>query len=157
MTNALPTAACAALMLALGTAVAAPANPAADPVAMRQLINAVSLDLMSETTVDACVDMVAAAPQLRAAWAAWRERHQLAPLRMVMTELKRRQDSSLPSWDAMTGPMRERVLRDPAPYKVCAARGAGSALPTRPTAARGSSLRGRLPCGSRSARPWLRR
>lgn len=100
---------------------AAPLTP--DPAAVSQLVNAVSLDVMSEASVDACNDIGAAsAAQVRAAWTAWRERHQLPPLRMVVTNVKVQRGSRplTPDWEQITGPMRERVLNDPAPDKVCA-------------------------------------
>jgi hypothetical protein len=107
-----------------GLALCAPAraqNPATDSAAMRQLIDAVSLDVMSEASVEACEDMGApSAPQVRTAWVAWRERHQIAPLRMVLADLKRRQGST-PSWTQFTEPLRQRVLSDTAPDRACAA------------------------------------
>jgi hypothetical protein len=113
-----------ALQTALGSGMArATADPrllAGDPAALQQLIQAVSLDVMSEAALDACEDAGAAsAPQMRAAWVAWRERHQLAPLRVVVGDLKRRQRQTK-SWEPLTAPMRERVLAAPAPEPVCA-------------------------------------
>ncbi|MFG6433934.1 hypothetical protein, partial [Roseateles sp. LYH14W] len=68
-----------------------------------------------------CDDVGAAAtPQMRAAWVAWRERHQVAPLRMVVAALQRRQDSSAPSWTIITEPLRQRVLGEAAPDAICA-------------------------------------
>ncbi|RTL36331.1 MAG: hypothetical protein EKK53_23220 [Burkholderiales bacterium] len=93
-----------------------------DRAAMEQLISAVSLDVMTEASVDACSDMGApSAAAARAAWVAWRERHQIAPLRMVLISMKQRNGSSLPPWERLTEPMRQRVLNEPVPDKVCAA------------------------------------
>ncbi len=116
----------AALTAAVGLRAAAagappPTDLAANAAALTELVNAVSLDVMSEATVEACDDVGAAStPQMRAAWVAWRDKHQIAPLRMVVTDLKRRQGSSVPPWTTITEPMRQRVLGDPAPDKVCA-------------------------------------
>ncbi|HEY8881036.1 MAG TPA: hypothetical protein VIN03_25920 [Roseateles sp.] len=104
-------------------ALAAPQGPdlTATTAALTELVNAVSLDVMSEATVEACADVGApSAPAMRTAWVAWREKHQLAPLRLVVADMKRRQGSSAPSWKTITEPMRQRVLADPAPEKVCA-------------------------------------
>ncbi|MFG6431874.1 hypothetical protein [Roseateles sp. LYH14W] len=106
--------------LVLGHAAGA-ANLAADPAAVKQLVDAVSLDVMSEAALQACDDVGAAAtPQMRAAWVAWRERHQVAPLRMVVAALQRRQGSSAPSWTIITEPLRQRVLGEAAPDAICA-------------------------------------
>lgn len=116
-------AACAAVLLAghFGAGAASP-GLAADPAAVSELISAVSLDVMSEASVEACSDMgVPAAAQLRDAWVAWRERHQLAPLRVVVTDVMRRKGSSAPSWDRLTEPLRQRVLTDARPEATCAA------------------------------------
>jgi hypothetical protein len=113
----------ALLSLALSTGIvwAAP-NPATDPAAVGQLISAVSLDVMSEASLNACGDVGAASlPQMRAAWVAWRDKHGLAPLRMVVTHLMGRNPSSFPKWEAVTEPLRQKVLADPAPDKACAA------------------------------------
>jgi hypothetical protein len=112
------------LMLAASPAVAAPGASAllTDPAAMEQLIKAVSLDVMTEASVQACDDIGAAsATQARTAWVAWRERHQVAPLRMVLISMKQRDGSRIPPWSRLTEPMRQRVLGEPAPDKVCAA------------------------------------
>lgn len=94
----------------------------ANQAAMEQLISAVSLDVMTEAAVDACSDMGApSAATARAAWVAWRERHQIAPLRMVLISMKQRNGSSLPPWERLTEPMRQRVLNEAVPDKVCAA------------------------------------
>lgn len=108
-----------------GTSLAAAAPPGADlaanVAALTELVNAVSLDVMSEAALQACDDVGAAStPHMRTAWVAWREQQQIAPLRMVVMELKRRQGSSVPPWKTITEPMRQRVLADPAPDKVCA-------------------------------------
>lgn len=93
-----------------------------DRAAMEQLISAVSLDVMTEASVQACSDMGApSAPQARAAWVAWRERHQVAPLRMVLISMKQRNSSSIPPWERITEPMRQRVLAEPVPDTLCAA------------------------------------
>lgn len=93
-----------------------------DRAAMEQLIGAVSLDVMTEASVDACSDMGApSAMTARAAWAAWRERHQIALLRMVLISMKQRNGSSVPPWERLTGPMRQRVLGEPVPERLCAA------------------------------------
>ena len=114
-------------LLTVATAVtAAPGAPdlAADRAAVAQLIGAVSLDMMTEASLDACEDVGAAStPQSRAAWVAWRERHQLAALRSVVLSVKRGNRSAFPPWDTLTDPMRERVLGDAAPDKICAGLG----------------------------------
>lgn len=111
----------AAAALALGTGLASATGLAGDPAALRQLIEAVSLDVMSEASLGACEDAGAAShPQMRAAWVAWRERHQLAPLRMVAADLMRQQGSRAPAWSTLTEPMRQRVLAAAAPDAVCA-------------------------------------
>jgi hypothetical protein len=108
------------LALAAGPAMAA--DLATDPAAVAQLVGAVSLDVMSEASLQACSDMgVPAAAQMREAWVAWREQHQLASLRMVVSDLMRRRGSSAPSWDRLTAPLRQRVLADPRPEATCAA------------------------------------
>ncbi|MDR7333413.1 hypothetical protein [Roseateles asaccharophilus] len=78
---------------------------------------------MTEASIEACEDAGApSTPQARAAWVAWRERHQLAALRSVVLSVKRRR-SSIPSWDTITDPMRDRILAEAAPDKVCAGLG----------------------------------
>ena len=109
-----------ALSLALSAGLAS-AAPAPDAAALKQLIDAVSLDVMSEASLDACADVGAgSAEAMRSAWAAWRERHQLAPLRMVVMDLTRRQGSKAPPWSTITEPMRQRVLADATPDATCA-------------------------------------
>ncbi len=109
-----------ALLLA-GNAHAAAPSLAADPVALKQLVDAVSLDVMTEASLDACDDAGAAStPQMRAAWVAWRERHQLAALRLVVAELRRKQSHSALPWTTITDPMRQRVLGEAKPDAVCA-------------------------------------
>jgi len=104
----------------LGGAAAAQV-PGLDKASLTQLVDAVSLDVMSEASLQACDDVGAPAfEQMRAAWTAWREKHQLAPLRLVVMDLKRRQRNDA-SWDDITEPMRQRVLADPAPDQACAA------------------------------------
>ena len=115
--------AAAAGLLAGGVAAAAPAptSLAGDPAALKQLVDAVSLDVMSEATLEACEDVGAPAfESMREAWTAWREKHELAPLRMIVMSLKRISRRQV-SWDEITDPMRERVLNDPAPDAACAA------------------------------------
>ncbi len=108
-------------MLLAGAAVADERSLAADPAAVGQLVEAVSLDVMSEATLGACEDMGAASgARMREAWVAWRERHQLAPLRMVVARMQER-SSSIPSFTRLIEPMRQRVLDDPAPEQACAA------------------------------------
>ena len=86
---------------------------------MQQLIGAVSLDVMTEASVDACADMGApSADAAHAAWIAWRERHQIAPLRSVLAASKRRQGSEAPAWKQITEPMRRRVLGEADPERV---------------------------------------
>lgn len=115
---ALMAAACSA---GLALAATSQTDLAANAAALTELVNAVSLDVMSEAALEACDDVGApSTPQMRAAWVAWRDKHQLAPLRMVVMELKRRQGSSVPPWTTITEPMRRRVLGDPAPDRVCA-------------------------------------
>ena len=112
-----------AAMLMTGFAEAAPDARAlaSDPAAVQQLVQAVSLDVMSEATLGACEDMgVASAGPMRDAWVAWRERHQIAPMRMVVARMQQR-SSSIPSFTRLTEPMRQRVLDDPSPEQACAA------------------------------------
>jgi hypothetical protein len=97
-------------------AATAATDPSTDPAAIAQLVGAVSLDVMSEASLQACTDMgVPAAAEMRDAWVAWREQHQLAPLRMVVSDLMRRRGSSAPSWERLTQPLRQRVLAEPKP------------------------------------------
>lgn len=113
----------ACLALAVQPALAAAPAPGLvnDPAAVGELISAVSLDVMSEAALEACTEMgVPTADAMRNAWVAWRERHQLAPLRVIVMELMRRRGSDAPSWTRLTDPMRERVLGDPRPEAVCA-------------------------------------
>lgn len=113
----------AAGLLASGAAGAgaAPASLAGDPAALKQLVDAVSLDIMSEATLEACEDIGAPAfESMRDAWAAWREQHQLAALRTIVMSLTQVSRRSI-SWGDITDPMRERVLNDPAPGAACAA------------------------------------
>lgn len=111
--------------VAVQPALAAPAAGGGlvdDPAAVGELISAVSLDVMSEAALEACTEVgVPTADAMRNAWVAWRERHQLAPLRVVVMELMRRRGSDAPSWKRLTDPMRERVLNDAKPEAVCAA------------------------------------
>jgi hypothetical protein len=110
------------VLVAAQAAVPAAGPLVADRAAMEQLISAVSLDVMTEASVEACSDIGApSAAQARAAWTAWRERHQVAPLRMVLISLKQRDSSSVPPWGRLTEPMRRRVLAEAQPDKVCAA------------------------------------
>lgn len=91
-----------------------------DPAAMRQLIEAVTLDVASEASLTACQDMgVPSADAMRDAWVAWRSRHQIAPLRVVVERLMQRRSSD-PPWTTVVEPMRRRVLEAPAPEQVCA-------------------------------------
>ncbi|MBI3347909.1 MAG: hypothetical protein HY020_11965 [Burkholderiales bacterium] len=116
-----------ALVLRAGLAGALPpATPSllTDTAVMGQLVGAVSLDVMTEASLDACSDIGApSAAQARAAWVAWRERHQVAPLRMVLISLKQRNGSSMPPWSTLTEPMRQRVLTDATPDRICAGLG----------------------------------
>jgi hypothetical protein len=92
-----------------------------DPAAMHQLVEAVSLDVMSEASLNACEDMgVASAAPMRDAWVAWRERHQLAPLRMMVARMQER-SSDVPSFTRIIEPIRQRVLGDPNLEQACAA------------------------------------
>jgi len=113
-----------AAALVTGTAGAAPAPAlATDPAALRQLVDAVSLDVMAEATLGACGD--AGAPSfvpLRSAWVAWREKHQLPQLKSVLVSVNRRANhGKVPAWEEIAGPMRARVLDDPKPEQACAA------------------------------------
>lgn len=102
-------------------AAAATPDPSTDPAAIAQLVNAVGLDVMSEASLQACTELgVPTAERMRDAWVAWREQHQIAPLRMVMADLMRRRGSSAPSWERLTAPLRERLLADPKPEAACA-------------------------------------
>jgi hypothetical protein len=115
-----------AFMLCLSAlhAAAAPAEPAAlagSRDALLQLVNAVSLDVMSEASLEACEDVGAPAFEtMRSAWVAWREKHQLAGLRMVVMGMKQAGGKER-SWSELTEPLRERILQDPAPDAACAA------------------------------------
>lgn len=109
----------------------APGGLAADPDAVGELISAVSLDVMSEAALEACRDMgVPTADAMREAWVAWREQHQLAPLRVIVSDVQRRRGSEAPSWSRLTEPMRQRVLSDPKPDAGCAALAADWRGPT---------------------------
>lgn len=114
----------ACLALAAQPALAAAPAPLGlvnDPAAVGELIGAVSLDVMSEAALEACTEMgVPTAEAMRNAWVAWREQHQLSPLRVVVMEVMHRRGSEAPSWKRLTDPMRERVLGDPKPEGVCA-------------------------------------
>lgn len=117
---------CLAVILLGVAGVPVPAAPppslATDRAAIGELISAVSLDVMSEATLQACTDMgVASADRLREAWVAWRQRHQIAPLRQVVQGLRERGSSKLPPWSDLTGPLRERVLADPRVEATCSA------------------------------------
>lgn len=121
-----PTLAACSLALAAGLCAAAPpASPPplpVDPVALNHLVSAVSLDVMSEASVDACEDVGASAFEaLRAAWATWRERHQLAPMRQAIKAVNKRTRRKESSWDEIIDPIRQRVLDEPAPDAACAA------------------------------------
>lgn len=112
----------ASLLLA-GTAHAAPdVRPlAADPAAMRQLVEAVSMDVAAEAALGACQDLGApSVDAMRETWVAWRTKHQIAPMRVVLTRMMQRR-SSEPPWDKLIEPVRERLLNDPAPDPACAA------------------------------------
>jgi hypothetical protein len=110
--------------LAVPVSHAAPADPrvlSGDPAALEQLVGAVSLDVMSEASLEACEQVGAPSfDALRDAWVAWRERHGLAALRQVVASLKRQARKDTP-WATLTDPLRARVLADPAPDQVCAA------------------------------------
>lgn len=110
--------------LAVPVSHAAPADPrvlAGDPAALEQLVGAVSLDVMSEASLEACEQVGAPSfDALREAWVAWRERHGLAALRQVVASLKRQARKDTP-WATLTDPLRARVLADPAPEQACAA------------------------------------
>lgn len=113
----------AALTAAMACATPAAAAPilASDPAAVQQLVGAVSLDVMAEASLTACDDIGApSTPQLRAAWVAWRERHQLGSLRVVVQGVRRRQGSKAPPWSLLTDPMRQRVLSNADPEAICA-------------------------------------
>lgn len=98
-----------------------PGNAAADPAAMNQLVEAVSLDVMAEAALQACDDLGAAAtPRLREVWIAWRGRHQLPPMRVVLTRMLLRKSSDAP-WDRVADPMRQRLLSAPEPERACEA------------------------------------
>jgi hypothetical protein len=115
----------AGLLVAVHQVACAAPNPQAlltDRAAMEQLISAVSLDVMTEASVNACSDLGApSAAAARAAWVSWRERHQVAPLRMVLISMRQRNASSMPPWERMTEPMRDRLLGEPVPERLCAA------------------------------------
>ncbi|MCE4555470.1 hypothetical protein [Pelomonas cellulosilytica] len=116
----------ALLWAALATAAQAAPSPeaqrlATDRAAVQQLVGAVSLDVMTEASVDACEDIGApSAPVAQAAWVTWRERHQLAPMRSVLDSSKRRQGGDALSWGRLIEPMRQRVLGEANPEPICA-------------------------------------
>ncbi|WP_067064801.1 hypothetical protein [Roseateles chitosanitabidus] len=96
-------------------------NPAADPAAMNQLVEAVSLDVVSEAALGACDDLGASsAARLREAWVAWRTRHQIAPMRVVLTRAMQRRSGD-PPWDRIATPTRQKLLDAPDPERACAA------------------------------------
>jgi hypothetical protein len=106
-----------------GGAIAAPeaASLATDPVAMAQLVEAVTLDVISELSVSACEDIGApSAAQMRDAWVPWRTRYQLPPLRVVVTRVMERKSSD-PPWDKLVEPVRKRVLTNATPDQACLA------------------------------------
>lgn len=93
---------------------------ATDPAAMKQLVEAVSLDVMSEAALETCRDLgVASAAQMRDGWVAWRGRQQIAPMRVVLTRMMQR-NSSAPPWEAITASTRQRLLKEPSPDQACA-------------------------------------
>ncbi|MDH0864527.1 hypothetical protein [Mitsuaria sp. GD03876] len=93
---------------------------ATDPAAMKQLVEAVSLDVMSEAALGTCQDLgVGAAAQMREGWVAWRGRHQIAPLRVVLTRVMQRRSSD-PPWETITESTRKRLLSEPSPEQACA-------------------------------------
>ena len=109
--------AAAALLLLMGQAGAATAPP--DAAAIGQLVEAATLDAMTEASVRGCVEMgVAQAPALQTAFADWRSRHQLPLLRSVVLNLAARQHRD-PPWKAMSEAMKQRVLDEPQPEKAC--------------------------------------
>ncbi|MCE4555471.1 hypothetical protein [Pelomonas cellulosilytica] len=115
---------CLAGFSAVLSATAALAAPAVDPQAVQQLVSAVGLDMMSEASVEACDDIGApSAPAMRAAWVAWRTKHDIAPLRQVLTRLRGAAHNrpGLAPWEQLTDPIRERVLQDSQPEAACAA------------------------------------
>ncbi|MBB3284945.1 hypothetical protein [Mitsuaria sp. BK037] len=104
-------------------AIAAPdsAALATDPAAMTQLVEAVTLDVISELSVSACEDVGApSAPQMRDAWVGWRTRYQLPPLRVIVTRVMTRKSSD-PPWDKLVDPVRKRVLTNATPDQACVA------------------------------------
>lgn len=112
--------ACGALVTCAALAATGAPSLASDPAALKELVDATLLDVMSEAAVDACEDIGApSAPQLRETWVAWRGRHQLAPLRQVVAGLQRRR-SDTKSLESITGPMRRQVLEAAAPDPICA-------------------------------------
>lgn len=98
-----------------------PRTLAGDPAALTQLMQAVSLDVMTEVSLGACDDVGApSTAAMRVAWVAWREKHQLAPLRTVIERLRDKQGTKAVPWSRLTESLRERVLKDAAPEQVCA-------------------------------------
>ena len=109
--------AAAALLLLAGQAGAASAPP--DAAAIGQLVEAATLDAMTEASVRGCVEMgVPQGPALQTAFADWRSRHQLPLLRSVVLNLAARQHRD-PPWKAMSEAMKQRVLDEPQPEKAC--------------------------------------
>lgn len=111
----------AALLAGSAWAANDPRILAGDPAALTQLVQAVSLDVMSEASLKACDEVGApSTTAMRAAWVAWRERHQLATMRTVVERLRDKQGSQALPWAKLADPLRERVLKDAAPEQVCA-------------------------------------
>jgi len=102
---------------------------ATDPAAMRQLVEAVTLDVMSEASVEACLELGApTAVAARDAWSAWRVRQDLPTMRVLLTRVMQR-NSSDPPWEKIADPLRRKLLADPNAAQSCAelARGFPSA------------------------------
>lgn len=104
-------------VVAAGAGPAMPAMP--DAGAIGQLVEAATLDAMTEASVLACLDMgIANGAAMENAYADWRTRHRLALSRSVVMSLAARQHRELP-WKAMSAAMRERVLGEAQPDAAC--------------------------------------
>ena len=94
-------------------------QPMPDATAIGQLVEAATLDAMTEASVLACLDMgIANGAAMENAYAEWRARHRLALSRSVVMNLAARQHRDLP-WKAMSAALRERVLGEAQPDAVC--------------------------------------
>lgn len=96
-------------------------NLPVDAPTLQQLVDAVSLDQMSEAALQACGELgVSVYPRMLDAWVSWREQQQIAPLRMVVAALGRRHAKGRTPGQELAAVMRERVLSEADPEARCA-------------------------------------